>query len=76
MRSREGRTELTAVPVPPPKVLPSSISLKSAAGLIVQGLTALTQLRESYAVKKHDYILVHAGASLVMSVRFRADAEQ
>lgn len=43
-------------------VLPKGISLRDAAGILVQGLTALTMLRESYAVKKGDVIVVAAAA--------------
>ncbi|KAH3667096.1 hypothetical protein WICMUC_005443 [Wickerhamomyces mucosus] len=36
--------------------------LQQFAGSLVQGLTALTFIEESYKVKKDDYILVHAAA--------------
>lgn len=42
--------------------LPSSIDPKTGGACITQGLTALTIMRESYAVKKGDWILVHAVA--------------
>jgi NADPH2:quinone reductase len=42
--------------------LPSTISPKTAAAAILQGLTALTLIREAYEVKKGDWILVHAAA--------------
>jgi len=42
--------------------LPPTISPKTAAAAILQGLTALTLIREAYEVKKGDWILVHAAA--------------
>ncbi|KAH9835222.1 NAD-P-binding protein [Rhodofomes roseus] len=39
--------------------VPESVSLQTAAGLFVQGLTALTFITESYNVQRGDYILVH-----------------
>ncbi|KAK6335437.1 NADPH:quinone reductase [Orbilia brochopaga] len=42
--------------------VPEDFSLEVAAAILVQGLTALTMLRESYEVKKGDTILVHAAA--------------
>ncbi|CED83126.1 quinone oxidoreductase [Phaffia rhodozyma] len=42
--------------------LPDHVSFKDAAGVLLQGLTALTMLQESYAVKSGDWILVHAAA--------------
>lgn len=42
--------------------LPSGVTEKTAAASILQGLTALTFVKESYEVKKGDYILVHAAA--------------
>ncbi|KAL7416308.1 hypothetical protein BDY24DRAFT_379217 [Mrakia frigida] len=52
------------VKVPAGKVfaIPSGVKTSEAAGVLTQGLTALTMLRESHAVKKGDWIVVHAAA--------------
>jgi len=42
--------------------IPDAISTKDAAAALLQGLTALTLIRESYHVQKGDWILVHAAA--------------
>ena len=42
--------------------VPDHVSLETAAGGIVGGLTILTLVEESYQVKKGDWILVHAAA--------------
>jgi len=42
--------------------LPEGVSTKVAAGGILSGLTALTFLKEAYAVKPNDWILIHAVA--------------
>ncbi|KAH8154887.1 uncharacterized protein LAJ45_01419 [Morchella importuna] len=42
--------------------IPESLAPGLAAASMIQGLTALTLVRESYEVKKGDYILVHAAA--------------
>ncbi|GAA5932828.1 hypothetical protein JCM1841_005442 [Sporobolomyces salmonicolor] len=42
--------------------LPDGISTKDAASLMVQGLTALTFVREAHQVKKGEWILVQAAA--------------
>jgi len=42
--------------------VPDNVSDEVAAGSLVGGLTVLTLVRESYAVKKGDWILVHAAA--------------
>lgn len=39
--------------------VPDSVPLRTAAGVFVQGLTALTFITEAYNVQKGDYILVH-----------------
>lgn len=39
--------------------IPDSVSLRTTAGVLTQGLTALTFITESYNVQKGDYILVH-----------------
>jgi len=42
--------------------IPDGITTKGAAAALLQGLTALTLIRESYHVQKGDWILVHAAA--------------
>lgn len=42
--------------------IPDAISTKDAAAAMLQGLTALSLIRESYHVEKGDWILVHAAA--------------
>ncbi|KDN43188.1 GroES-like protein [Tilletiaria anomala UBC 951] len=42
--------------------LPSNVDTKTGAGLVLQGLTAWTLVKEAYEVKKGDYVLVHAAA--------------
>ncbi|KAL1923860.1 uncharacterized protein VTP21DRAFT_6895 [Calcarisporiella thermophila] len=42
--------------------LPEEISLRDGAGILSQGLTALSMLKYSYEVKKGDWILVPAAA--------------
>ncbi|OLL24163.1 putative quinone oxidoreductase [Neolecta irregularis DAH-3] len=48
--------------IPKDEVLPPDISDKVGAAALLQGLTALTLIREAYQAKKGDYILVHAAA--------------
>jgi NADPH:quinone reductase-like Zn-dependent oxidoreductase len=57
-----GYAEYTATPAAKAIKLPSSLSTKVAAAALLQGLTALTFIREAHAVKKDDWILVHAAA--------------
>jgi len=42
--------------------LPPHVETKIGALSVLQGLTALTMIRETYPVKKGDYVLVHAAA--------------
>ncbi|KAL1919269.1 uncharacterized protein VTP21DRAFT_1961 [Calcarisporiella thermophila] len=42
--------------------LPEEYSFREGAGLLIQGLTALSMLKYSYEVKKGDWVLVHAAA--------------
>ncbi|EPS43518.1 hypothetical protein H072_2492 [Dactylellina haptotyla CBS 200.50] len=42
--------------------VPDGLKLEEAAAVLIQGLTALTMLRESYSVNKGDTILIHAAA--------------
>ncbi|KAK8056432.1 quinone oxidoreductase [Apiospora rasikravindrae] len=48
--------------------LPDNISTQTAAASLLQGLTALTFIREAYPVKAGDWILVHAAAGGVGSI--------
>ncbi|KAK9477067.1 hypothetical protein V1514DRAFT_335090 [Lipomyces japonicus] len=43
-------------------VLPDDISFETAAASLIQGLTALSLVKDAYEVKKGDYILVQAAA--------------
>lgn len=54
--------EYTAVPAKQASVIPSGLKPQVAGAAILQGLTALTLIRESYHVQKGDWILVHAAA--------------
>lgn len=54
--------QYTAVPALHTCKLPSSISDETAAASLLQGLTALTLIRDAHAVKKGDWVLVHAAA--------------
>ncbi|KAK7202418.1 hypothetical protein BZA70DRAFT_242912 [Myxozyma melibiosi] len=42
--------------------IPAGISTKTAAASLLQGLTAVTLVKEAYDVKKDDYVLVQAAA--------------
>ncbi|CAO3662705.1 unnamed protein product [Umbelopsis vinacea] len=42
--------------------IPDNLSYSEATSAILQGLTAWTMVRDAYAVKKGDYILIHAAA--------------
>jgi NADPH2:quinone reductase len=54
--------EYTAVPSTYVANIPDSIDFKTAAATPLQGLTALTLIREAHAVQKGDWILVTAAA--------------
>lgn len=54
--------EYTAVPAEKAVKLPQDLSEKIGAAALLQGLTALTLIRESHHVKKGDWVLVHAAA--------------
>ncbi len=54
--------EYTAVPAKKASKLPEEMPPKVAAAAYLQGLTALTLIRESHHVKKGDWVLVHAAA--------------
>lgn len=42
--------------------IPHGIRMKTAASCLLQGLTALSLIRESFPVKKDDWVLIHAAA--------------
>lgn len=54
--------EYTATPAAKVHTVPSAIEPGVAAAALLQGLTALTLIREAYRVQKGDWILVHAAA--------------
>ncbi|KAI0199155.1 hypothetical protein F4808DRAFT_433526 [Astrocystis sublimbata] len=57
-----GYAELTSVKSSSAVKVPSSLQPGTAAAAFLQGLTALTLVREAHAVKKGDWVLVHAAA--------------
>ncbi|KAM3069496.1 NADPH:quinone reductase [Clarireedia jacksonii] len=54
--------EYTATPAAKVHTVPSGLEPGIAAAALLQGLTALTLIREAYHVQKGDWILVHAAA--------------
>jgi NADPH2:quinone reductase len=54
--------EYSSVPAAKAYALPSSLKPSIAAASLLQGLTALTLIKEAYEVKKGDWVLVHAAA--------------
>ncbi|HSO58856.1 MAG TPA: quinone oxidoreductase [Paenisporosarcina sp.] len=54
--------ELVAVPMDKAIPLPETISFEEASSVLLQGLTAHYLTKDSYAVKNHDVVLVHAAA--------------
>jgi NADPH:quinone reductase len=54
--------EYTAAPTEKAHVVPPAIEPGVAAAVLLQGLTALTLIREAHAVQKGDWVLVHAAA--------------
>jgi NADPH2:quinone reductase len=54
--------EYTAAPAGKTHVIPSSLEPGIASAALLQGLTALTLVREAYPVQKGDFVLVHAAA--------------
>jgi len=54
--------EYTAAAAAKATKIPKDLPPKIAAGALLQGLTALTMIRESHHVKKGDWVLVHAAA--------------
>lgn len=55
-------TEYTAIPAAKAVKIPEGLAPKVAAASLLQGLTALTLVREAYHVNKGDWVLVHAAA--------------
>lgn len=54
--------EYTAAPAAKTIQIPSEIEPTIASAALLQGLTALTLIREAYHVQKGDWVLVHAAA--------------
>ena len=54
--------EYSSVPAANAYALPPNLQSGIAAAAMLQGLTALTLIREAYEVKKGDWVLVHAAA--------------
>lgn len=54
--------EYTAAPAAKAITIPSGIEPTVASAALLQGLTALTLIRETYHVQKGDWVLVHAAA--------------
>jgi NADPH2:quinone reductase len=54
--------EYSSVPAAKAHVIPSELQPGIAAASLLQGLTALTLIREAYPVQKGDWVLVHAAA--------------
>lgn len=54
--------EYSSVPAAKTHVIPSALEPGIAAASLLQGLTALTLIKEAYEVKKGDWVLVHAAA--------------
>jgi NADPH2:quinone reductase len=60
--STDAYAEYSAVPAEKAYLIPSGIKPGVAAAGILQGLTALTLIREAYHVKAGEWVLVHAAA--------------
>ncbi|GAP86073.1 putative quinone oxidoreductase protein [Rosellinia necatrix] len=54
--------EFTSVPAAKAVQVPASFAPGTAAAALLQGLTALTLVREAHAVRAGDWVLVHAAA--------------
>jgi len=57
-----GYAEYTAAPAAKAYLVPKELDPSMASAALLQGLTALTLIRESYKVEKGDWVLVHAAA--------------
>jgi len=62
MLSQSTYAQYTAAPALYVYKLPNEINSEQAAAVFLQGLTALTLIKESHHVKKGDWVLVHAAA--------------
>ncbi|EMC91946.1 hypothetical protein BAUCODRAFT_152299 [Baudoinia panamericana UAMH 10762] len=62
MLSESTYAEYTAAHAAKAVKVPKDMDPKIGAGALLQGLTALTMIRESYHVNKGDWVLVHAAA--------------
>jgi NADPH2:quinone reductase len=60
--SQSTYAEYTAAPTLHAYKIPDGVSNEIAVAALIQGLTALTLIRESYPVKKGEWVLVHAAA--------------
>lgn len=54
--------EYTAAPAHHAAKIPDGVSAADAAAALLQGVTALTLIREAHKVEKGDWVLVHAAA--------------
>ncbi|CAE6512613.1 unnamed protein product [Rhizoctonia solani] len=57
-----GFAEYVAVPWKDVQVLPEGTDTRQGAVSLLQGLTALTFVKEAYPIKKGDWVLIHAAA--------------
>ena len=62
LASGGGYGQYAALPAAKTIVLPDSVDTRTAAGIVLQGLTAWTLVREAYPVQRGDTVLVHAAA--------------
>jgi NADPH:quinone reductase len=60
--ARNAYAEYSAVPALKALPIPADVKPSLAAASILQALTAITLIRESYEVKRGDWVLVHAAA--------------
>jgi NADPH:quinone reductase len=71
----EAYAEYSAVPAEKTIKIPDGISNEDAVGGFLMGMTALSLVRESYAVQKGDWVMLHAaagGVGLLMCQLLRA----
>lgn len=66
--TRGAYAQYTALTTDKCAVLPDNVSTKTAATALLQGLTALTLIREAHPVKAGEWVLVHAAAGGVGSI--------
>ncbi|GAA95621.1 uncharacterized protein L969DRAFT_92751 [Mixia osmundae IAM 14324] len=60
--SNGAHAEYCLVPIDKTALIPDHLSTRDAASILLQGLTALTLVREAHPVKAGEYALVHAAA--------------